>query len=84
MAPPRLTDQIAAAIKDADKRYFFEDYTKQAKSVISALNQAGYAVVPAEPTPEMLEAAKTALTYGAQRPADLVKTIWSSMVKAGR
>ena len=35
--PTPLEDIIAKAIKDADKSFFNEDYTKQARSVMSAL-----------------------------------------------
>lgn len=84
MPPRRLTQTVAAAIRDADKRYFFEDYTTQAEAVFRALREAGFAVVPAEPTTEMLDAAKNALRFGQQRPGDLVKTVWTSMVQAGR
>ncbi len=83
MPPRRLTQAVAAAIRGADKRYFFEDYTAQADAVFRALREAGYAVVPVEPTPEMLEAAKNGLRFGQQRPGDLVKAIWTSMVQAG-
>jgi len=37
---------IQDAIAKADSSYFFEDYTKQAKAVIAALEREGYKLVP--------------------------------------
>ena len=84
MAQKTLTDLIAHAIKDADKKYFFEDYTKQSKAVLAALRQAGFAVVPVEPTEAMLEAGKNGMRYGQQRPQDLLRAIYQSMLSAGK
>jgi DNA-binding FrmR family transcriptional regulator len=79
-----LTDLIARAIKDADRRYFFEDYTRQAQAVQAALKQAGLAIVPVDPTEAMLEAGKNGMRYGQQRPQDLLKAIYQSMVTTPR
>jgi len=76
-----LTEMIARAIRDADKRYFFEDYTTQALAVISTLRRAGLAIVPVTPSDEMVEAAKNNLTYGRQRPNEMLQGVYTSMVR---
>jgi hypothetical protein len=78
----KLTQLIAQSIKDADKRYIFEDYTAQAKAVLAALRQAGLVVVPPVPNEAMMEAGKESLKFGAQRPAELVQRSFVAMVQA--
>ncbi|MDX2103468.1 MAG: hypothetical protein EAZ99_10860 [Alphaproteobacteria bacterium] len=73
---------IARAIKKADTRYFWEDYSKQADAVVQALAEQGLRIVPASPTAEMTRSAKEALQYGIQHKQDLVATIWRVMVAA--
>ena len=84
MKQVKLADTIAQAIRNADKRYFFEDYTAQADAVLAALKKAGMAVVPLEPTPEVIEAGKNSLKYGAQRPGDMLKALYQAMIGAVR
>lgn len=79
-----LTELIAKAIKAADKRYFYEDYTAQSLAVQTALRKAGLAVVPVQATEDMVEAAKESLTYGRQRPNDMLITVYAAMVKSAR
>jgi TRAP-type C4-dicarboxylate transport system substrate-binding protein len=78
----KLANTIAHAIKKADKRYFFEDYTAQANAVLKALREAGMAVVPLDPPAEVIEAGKNALKYGTQRPGDMLKTLYQAMIGA--
>ncbi len=75
-----IRDQIAIAIKDADKSYLFEDYIKQADHVLSELKAAGYKIIPAQASDKMVEAGRVAISFGAMRPADLVKAIYKAMV----
>jgi hypothetical protein len=82
MNQAKLTQLIAQTIRDADKRYIFEDYTAQATAVLAALRQAGLAVIPAEPNGAMMEAGKESLKFGAQRPAELVHRSFMAMVQA--
>lgn len=76
-----LVPMIAKAIKAADKKYFNEDYTAQALAVISTLRRAGLAIVPTTPTDDMVDFAKESLTYGRQKPQDMLKTVYTSMVR---
>jgi hypothetical protein len=73
---------IASAIKDADSSYFFEDYGKQAESVLIALRRAGYVILPKEANEAMVAAGKEAIAFGASKQTELVKSIYSAMNKA--
>ena len=50
----KLQTTIENAISKADASYFFEDYTKQAKAVIAALDAKGF-VVMAKDLPEVMK-----------------------------
>ncbi|MBV5334013.1 hypothetical protein JZU57_01985 [bacterium] len=76
-----VEDVIAKAIKDADKSIFNENYTKQAKSVLAALRQAGFEVVPVKPPPLLVEWAKENIPFGRLRPADLISQMYTMMVE---
>jgi hypothetical protein len=84
MKRTKLADTIAHAIRKADRRYFFEDYSAQADAVLAALKQAGMAVVPLEPTPEIIEAGKTSMKYGTQRPGDMLRALYQAMIGAAK
>jgi hypothetical protein len=84
MKQPRLADTIAEAIRKADKRYFFEDYSTQADAVLAALKKAGLRIVPLEPTPDMIEAGKNGMKYGTQRPGDMLRALYQTMIGAAK
>ena len=72
---------IAEAIREADNRYFFEDYAAQAQAVLRALTAARLTIVPLEPTADQVEAGKQSLTYGAQKQDELLKNLYTAMVQ---
>lgn len=76
-----LNKTIAKAIKQADKSYFFEDYTKQARAVLSALEREGYTVVPKQPTEDMLQTGVDCIQSGSVKPQALVSRIYQAMVR---
>jgi len=80
----KIRARIASAIKAADWRLFLEDYNKQAEAVLLALRQSGYAVVPVEPSKEMLRAGAKALEYGESSKSDAITAIYKAMVKEGK
>ena len=84
MADPSVKKLIAQAIKKADRSWFNEDYDRQADTVVKALSQAGFHVVPARPDESILEAGKEAMTAGRYRPNDILAQIYAAMVKAGK
>jgi hypothetical protein len=73
---------LAKAIRKADTRYFFENYSRQAVAAIEALESAGYAIVPKRATREMYDAAKKAIVYGQRKPGEVVGPIWEAMLDA--
>lgn len=76
-----VEDLIARAIRDADKSFFNEDYSKQAKAVVTALQQAGYIVAPIKPPPLLVEWAKDNIPFGRLRPADLISQMYTMMLE---
>jgi hypothetical protein len=77
-----IGDIIASAIRDADRSYFFEDYSKQAGAVLRALERRGYVIVPKEPTKPMLKAARDSLVFGVNKSSDVVTPIFKAMIEA--
>lgn len=77
-----LIDLIAHAIRAADKRYFFEDYTAQAGAVVQALRKAGLVVAPLKADEAMVEAGSQAILSGRVKPSEHVRTVYEVMVQA--
>ena len=75
---------IAKAIKSADRSIFGEDYTKQAKAVVKAVNGAGWAIVPTQPDEAAVKAGMEQIEAGRYRPTELIKALYTSMVRAAR
>lgn len=75
---------IARAIREADNSYFFEDYVKQAQAVVAALAKEGLVIVPLEPSEDMLTFTKENLPYGRQRPEDMLKNVYKTMIAAAK
>lgn len=74
-------DLVARAIREADRRFFFEDYAAQAQAVLDALTAARLTIVPLEPNAEQVEAGKKSLTYGAQRQDELLRNLYVAMIQ---
>ena len=79
-----IRNLIAKSIRDADKSWFNEDYSKQAAEVVRNLRMAGYAVVPVEPDDTIVEAGVESMQAGRHRPADIIKAIYMTMVQKAR
>lgn len=77
-----MEDRIAGAIQKADSSYFFENYNKQAKAVLAALQKDGYVIVPKKPSEKQLTTGKAAVTSGRVKPSELVETIYTVMVNS--
>lgn len=75
---------IAKAIKSSDKSYFFENYTKQALSVVKAIENSGYLIIPNEPNKDMIKEGIKAVSIGKSKPQDLVKSIYQAMIRSRR
>lgn len=71
---------IAKAIKKADNTYFFENYSKQANSVIRSLDEAGFKIVPKKPTKEMIKSGIWAISLGMVDAKELAKSVYEEML----
>ena len=80
MAKPIQT-VIQDAIAKADSSYFFENYTKQAKAVLDALEREGYKVMPADFPDDLWKKAADQMKTGRVRPEEHVKNVYQTVLK---
>ena len=73
----KLQSTIENAIQKADASYFFEDYTKQAKAVIAALDAAGFAVVAKTAPDDVWEKVANEMRTGRVKPEEHVKDVFT-------
>ena len=76
-----IRDYIAKTIRDADTRYFYENYGNQADAVIKALERANLILVPKEPTAAMMQAGVESLEYGTVKQGSVIRAIYEAMVE---
>lgn len=76
-----IVETIAASIKQADKSFFNENYTRQAKAVIEGLRRAGFEVVPARPPEVLVEYAAENIPFGRLKQSDLIRSLYTIMVE---
>lgn len=67
---------IARAIKKADKSYFFENYDKQAQSVINALEAEGWAITRREADMAIFEMVAKEMQTGRMRPEEHIRDVY--------
>lgn len=72
-----LITPVAKAIRDADSSYFSEDYEKQARAALKAIDKAGFVVMPKEAPSEVYAKVADLIPTGRMRPEELVKNIYS-------
>ncbi len=77
----KITDTIAQAIRTADSSYFNEDYTKQAKAVLAAIDKAGFVLLPKDYPPETWTKAADAMKTGRVKPEEHVKNVYEVVLK---
>lgn len=77
----RPVDVIAEAIRAADNSYFNEDYTKQARAVLAALEKQGFALMPRSYPEETWKAVADAMKTGRIRPEDHVKNVFETVLR---
>lgn len=70
---------IENAIAKADTSYFFEDYSKQARAVIAALEKAGYKIMPHEFSDEVWKKVADTMRTGRLRPEEHVKDVYQTV-----
>jgi hypothetical protein len=71
----KLLTTIENAISKADSSYFFEDYTKQAKAVITAMEAAGFVFIAKDLPEEMWKQIADAMKTGRVSPTEHVKDV---------
>ncbi len=72
----KLQSTIENAISKADSSYFFEDYTKQAKAVVAAIEAAGFAVIPKDLPDTLWAQVANEMRTGRVKPEDHVKDVF--------
>ncbi len=77
----KLQTTIENAIAKADTNYFFEDYTKQAKAVIAALDAAGFMVIAKDLPEETWKFIADNMKTGRVSPTDHVKDVFMTGLK---
>ncbi len=75
-----LTKTIARAIKRADRRYFFEDYDRQAKAVLRVIDEEGYMILPKEPGEDLLKKVAESMATGKMKPEAHVKDVYRHII----
>jgi hypothetical protein len=77
----KLQSTIENAISKADSSYFFEDYTKQARAVIAALEAAGFAVIAKNISEDVWVQVANEMRTGRVKPEDHVKDVFNVAVR---
>ncbi len=72
----KLQTTVENAIAKADSSYFFEDYTKQARAVIAALDSAGFTVITKELPEDMYKKIADEMKTGRVKPEEHVKDVF--------
>jgi hypothetical protein len=79
----KLQSTIENAICKADSSYFFEDYTKQAKAVIAALDAAGFVFINKDLPEELWKQVADQMRTGRVKPEEHVKDVYQVALRLG-
>lgn len=82
MTKAKLQSTIAKAISNADTKFFTEDYPKQAQSVLAALEQAGYKIIPPDIGDDTYTKAVELMKTGRIKPHEHIKDVFEIVVKS--
>lgn len=77
----KLQSTIENAIAKADSSYFFEDYSKQAKAVLAALDAAGFAIIGKEFPDDVWKKISDEMKTGRLTPVEHVKDVFTVALK---
>ena len=80
----KLVNPIASAIKAADSSYFNEDYVKQARAVLAAIDKAGYVLLPKEQPEDVWKKVADTMKTGRVKPEDHVKNVFETVLRVCR
>lgn len=81
MSKAKLQSALEAAISAADDSFFFENYPKQAKAAIAAIERAGFTLIPAEIPVDTWEKAANQMKTGRLKPHEHVKDVFEVVLK---
>lgn len=76
-----LLSTIQDAIYKADTSYFFEDYTKQARAVMAALDAAGFTVINSTLPDDIYKQIADTMKTGRVKPEEHVKDVFLAGLK---
>ncbi len=79
-----LPNIIAKAIRESDKSWFNEDYSKQAAGVLSALRSKGFEICPKEAPEGLITFAVDNMPFGRMKPEDLIRELYRLLVANAR
>ena len=77
----KLQSTIENAICKADSSYFFEDYTKQARAVIAAMEAAGFVCITRDLPEETWKTIAEQMKTGRIKPEEHVKDVFQVALK---
>ena len=72
---------IASAIQNADKSYFFEDYTKQASAVLAALDKAGFQILPKDLSEDIYLKIANEMRTGKMSPEEHIRDVYATLFR---
>ena len=76
-----LIEAMAVAIRTADDSWFNEDYMKQARAAIAAVREAGWDIVPEEPSEAVVALMVENMPYGAHlNIVTYLDKMWDMMI----
>ncbi len=79
-----LTTMIALAIREADKSWINEDYTKQALGVLGKLRAEGWELCPKEAPDALVTFAVENMPFGRMQPEELIRELYRLMIHNAR
>jgi hypothetical protein len=84
MGREEILEVMAKAIRSADKSYFNDDYSEQARTVMVELHRAGYAIMPHRPPDGQIDFIGENLPLGRLRAVEVIRDLCTLMVENAR
>jgi hypothetical protein len=81
MSKAKLQSVIENAISKADSSYFFEDYSKQARAVMQALQSAGFMVLPKDVPNEIYVQVSNEMRTGRVKPEEHIRDVYQTILR---
>jgi len=81
MSKAKLQSVIESAISKADSSYFFEDYGKQARAVLKAIESAGFVVLPTQVPNETYLQVSNEMRTGRVKPEEHIRDVYQTIIR---